>query len=586
MHALKTFLFREYRLKHLETIAELTRSFTLAERLVFYILTSALALSALGLLSKANSSFLVEIPRTGGSITEGVVGSPRFINPLLAITDADRDLISLVYSGLLRTAPDGSLSPDLAQSYEATEDGRSYIFTLRGDAVFHDGKPVTADDVVYTIEKAKDPLLKSPKWASWTDVTVEKLDTLRVKLTPKGAYAPFLQNATLGILPKHLWKNITNDQFPFSSNNIDAIGSGPYRIKHVERSKAGVPIAFTLTPFTSYTRDRAHIETLTMRFYSNEDALVNAYRNGEIESISSVSPNIADKLHSEGARIEQTTLLRVFGIFFNQNRAQVLAGKDVRSALSLAIDKERILSEVLHNYGSVINRPVPPGLLPELKKEIATSTDVRLATARTILAKNGWILSTTTNVYEKTVKKQKTVLSFSLATPSTPELKAAAEIVAENWRSLGVAVEVNVFEPGDLNSSVIRPRKYDALLFGEIIGHDLDLYPFWHSSQRNDPGYNIAMYTNLTADKLLDEARYTQHNEERIKKYLAFEAELEKDIPAIFLYSPHFTYVVPERLQGFTIGSIAIPAERFSDITHWYIETDRVWKPIASWLSN
>ncbi|MFA6273443.1 MAG: hypothetical protein WC673_03075 [Candidatus Paceibacterota bacterium] len=135
----------------------------------------------------------------------------------------------------------------------------------------------------------------------------------------------------------------------------------------------------------------------------------------------------------------------------------------------------------------------------------------------------------------------------------------------------------NGFEPGELNQTVIRPRKYDALLFGEIIGRDPDLFAFWHSSQRNDPGLNVALYANIKADKFLEEARTIADQGARLEKLVAFSEEIKKDIPAIFLYSPDFMYVLPEKIKGFAFGRLTIPSDRFANINQWYVETDKVW---------
>ncbi|OHA93661.1 MAG: hypothetical protein A2W58_02350 [Candidatus Zambryskibacteria bacterium RIFCSPHIGHO2_02_38_10.5] len=143
---------------------------------------------------------------------------------------------------------------------------------------------------------------------------------------------------------------------------------------------------------------------------------------------------------------------------------------------------------------------------------------------------------------------------------------------------MGADVEVKIFEIGDLNQNIIRPRKYDALLFGEIVGRDLDLYPFWHSSQRVDPGLNIALYTNIKANKLLENIR-KETDETLQKKYFdAFKKEIKNDVPAVFTYSPYFIYLIPKKIHNVTLGTLTTPSERFSNIFEWYIETNHVWK--------
>ena len=165
-------------------------------------------------------------------------------------------------------------------------------------------------------------------------------------------------------------------------------------------------------------------------------------------------------------------------------------------------------------------------------------------------------------------------LSFSLSTSDVPELKAVALRIKTQWEAMGASVELKIFESGDLNQNVIRPRKYDAILFGEIIGRDSDLFAFWHSSQRNDPGLNIAMYMNSVADKLLEDMRRAIDKEKRTVAYEKFRAEIKKDVPAVFIYAPEFVYILPQKIKGVSIGTITVPAARFLNINEWYIDTD------------
>ena len=169
-------------------------------------------------------------------------------------------------------------------------------------------------------------------------------------------------------------------------------------------------------------------------------------------------------------------------------------------------------------------------------------------------------------------------LSFSISTGDAPELRQVAEELSAAWKKLGAEVQILVFETGDLNQNVIRPRNFDALLFGEVIGRDADLYPFWHSSQRTDPGLNIALYANNRADKLLEDARSASDRETVEEKYKAFVEEINTDVPAVFLYTPSFLYVVPKSVEAIDLGKLTISQDRFLSIRNWYIETDKVWK--------
>ena len=248
----------------------------------------------------------------------------------------------------------------------------------------------------------------------------------------------------------------------------------------------------------------------------------------------------------------------------------------------------------MSGYGVTIDEPIPKNVISyqELNKADNSTLQEKLNQAKDLLAKDGWqkgvdgFLVKTTTYGKSTAKNSKlspalkkgTVLSFTISTSNTPELIKTSDIIKENLESIGIKVEVKTFEIGNLNQTVIRPRKYDALLFGEVINHESDLFAFWHSSQRNDPGQNIAMYTNAKVDKILEDTFTILDQNARIKKYAEFESEIEKDMPAVFLYSPDFIYVISRDLKGLSMDHIISSSDRFSNVYSWYLKTDNVWK--------
>ncbi len=568
---------KQFNLPHADALKKATRSFSLTERVIFLTFGTIFALSAFFMLLKVNESFLVSVPVAGGELVEGTIGSPRFVNPLLAISDADKDITALVYSGLLKATPDGALVGDLAERFEISEDGKTYTFFLRPDATFHNGTRVTTDDVEFTILKAQDPTLKSPRRANWDGVLIEKVSEQEIRFTLKQPYAPFIENTTLGILPRSIWKNATTDEFSFSEYNILAIGSGPYRVKSVGRDSAGIPNEYVLKSFNDYMLGAPYISTLRIRFYGNENELAQALEQGDIESTSGLSANIIKEFESRGTEVEKAILPRVFGVFLNQNEASIFTNKEVREALDYSIDKEALVLDILSGYGTPINGPIPPKAYTA-QEGTTTSAEDRIKGAQKILEDAGWQKNSETGIFEKKTKSGTLTLQFSLATGDALELKRAAAMIQETWEALGADIEVEIYETGDLNQNVIRPRTYNALLFGEIVGRDLDLYPFWHSSQRNDPGLNIALYVNNSVDKLLEEARSTTDRKIQMEKYKEFESIIKEETPSIFLYSPSFLYVIPQKVEKLSLGQLTIPGERFLNVHEWYIETSKVWK--------
>ncbi len=571
-HILKT--KRDARI--LRTCDTLFNTLSVFEKIVLYTLMTLVSAGVVWMLYDIHIHTTTLIPRAGGTLTEGVIGSPRFINPLLAQSDTDRDLVALVYSGLMRPTGDGTLTVDLAKRYSISDDGLTYSFVLRDDARFHDGTPVTANDVAFTVALAQDSALKSPKRADWDGVTVETINDREIRFTLSKPYAPFLENTTLGILPKHLWHNISVQEFPFSTFNTTPIGAGAFEIAHIDYDASGIPKSYTLAAFDDYVLGAPFLHRLTMRFYPNESLLKDAWVSGAVESVGSVSTSFyEDAENTERATLVRAAFPRIFAVFFNQNNNRAFVDKAVRRALNEALDKQAIIDTVLNGHGSVLDSPIPPGIL---SPAAATATRVgdaqtRMKNARTTLADNGWEWDDEIGVW----KSDDTILSFSLTTANTPELKNAAQMIADTWSAAGIPVTLNFFESGDLNQNVIRPRDYDALLFGEVVGRSMDLFAFWHSSQKDDPGLNIAMYTNATADALLKKARETHDAEDRTALYAEFADEIAHDTPAVFLYTPDFLYILPRNIQGTSIALVNNPSERFANVHEWYIHTQRVW---------
>jgi len=578
---IKKILNIKWEIKFFKRLSEIIKKFSLSEKVFFYIICAVLIVSGLTLLKRANETLMVNVPTEGGFIKEGIIGSPRFVNPVLAVSDVDHDLTALIYSGLMKVSPDNSLITDLAEKYEISDDGLEYTFTLKDNIYFHDGIKLTTDDVEFTINKIQDSSIKSPKRPGFYDVKVEKVDNKIIKFILKKPYSPFLENLTIGILPKHLWGNLNSEQFPFSQYNVEPIGSGPYNINKMETLKKNmllIPTYYELTPFNKYSSGKPFISKVIINFYGDEKTLIDAYNKGEIESMNLISVDGISKIKNQkNIIIKKSTLPRVFAVFFNENNSEVLANKEVRQALDLVVDRNKIVNDILGGYGEVLHGPIPPGLLN--KDDTDEESNSSIEDAQKILEKAGWIKSTTTNSWIKNVdKKKKIELSVSISTLNSPDLVKVAEYVKNDWEKLGVRVDIKQFEFGDLQQNIIRPRKFEALLYGEAIGRDMDFFAFWHSSQRNDPGLNISMYANSNVDKLLEDARKTQDIETRTEKYLSFEKELKNDTPAVFLYSPSFVYIVPDKIKGLEINTITIPFERFLNINKWYIETNNLWK--------
>ena len=543
-------------------------AFSNREKQIFFGAMGLLVGTTIVLLLWVNKTFIVPVPTYGGTLVEGVLNTPAHINPLLAGgeigSEADRDIASLVYSGLLRANSKGNFIPDLAERYEISKDGLSYTFWLKEDLEWHDGKPITADDVVFTIQKAQNPALKSQKYADWSGVSVRAIDQHTVRFTLTKPYAPFLGITTLGILPSRLWQNMSNEEFPFSTLQTNPVGAGPFKVTNVSRDASGLikSVLFTQNPL--YALGRPYLDEIRFDFYSRNEDLVRAISDGTEES----SYNIPAK------NALTAPYARVFGVFWNQNEKKVFTRLEVRKALSLALDRQDIIDTMLGGYATPIMGPVPPG--ENVDQASVPLSKTPIADAAAVLQAAGWTYDGTQHAWKHSAAKQ-TLDRITLRTSNVPELKNVASAAKTQWEMLGIHVDIELYEPGDLSQNVIRPRKYEALLYGMVIGRDQDLYAFWSSQERNDPGLNIALYANKTVDDLLESVRGSADQKKRATDLQKIEDTIAAEYPAAFIYAPSFTYAVPNDLKGVILPQIITPSDRFATVAAWYRATDAVW---------
>ncbi|MEK7599387.1 MAG: ABC transporter substrate-binding protein [Patescibacteria group bacterium] len=312
---LRSILFRRINPPSALEIRLALRSLSIREKIVFLMLTALFLTGVFGLWFKLQEKFAVLTPVQGGIIREGIVGTPHLANPILANTDADRDLTFLTYAGLMKSDGRGGLENNLAEKYAVSDDGLSYTFVLKENLVWHDDLPLTSEDVAFTIMAAKNPSIKSPIRANWEGVEVEIIDERTVRFLLKKPYVPFIENTTLGILPQHIWKNATPDQFSLSEFNRQPIGAGPYMIKKVNRNSAGIITSYKLKAFSDYTLGRPNIAKIELIFYNSENELTAAFEKNDINSLSSVSSQTALGLKMAAGRLKTLTLPRIFGLF-------------------------------------------------------------------------------------------------------------------------------------------------------------------------------------------------------------------------------------------------------------------------------
>jgi peptide/nickel transport system substrate-binding protein len=547
---------------------------TQKERLIALSGILLLLISGFFLGRRLLNSQRVEIPAVGGTYTEGLIGSPQLINPLYASTsDVDNDLARLIYSGLMRFDANSGLQMDLAEEYTVSEDLLTYTFSLRQDALWHDGEPVRAEDVVFTFAAIQNLEYRSPLDVSFADITVEQVDEYTVRFTLDEPYAPFLSLLTVGILPSHIWEDIRPLNAAVAEPNLKPIGSGPYQFEKFLRESDGTIRSYTLIRNSDYYLGAPYIEELTFKFYPDIPSAVEALRNNNVEGIAYLPmEEVADFEKDNSTQLIFPSLWQYTAAFYNQDATTILADDDIREALALATNKDLVVASALSGYGSAVDSFILPGML-------GYSEDLEVATfdqeaAVQMLEDAGWTLEEGSAIRTS----GGTSLNLTITTLSTVELVKTAEELKRQWLEVGVNVTIEAVSSADLQNTVLKNRDYEILLSGELYGIDPDPYAFWHSSQTASPGLNLSGFSSATADDLIEDARNTSTREERAEDYLALQELVLEEQAALFLYQPSYTYAQSSKIKHSGIGQIVLPSDRFSTVHEWYMRSKYVFR--------
>ena len=521
----------------------------------------------------------VVIPNYGGEYSEAIIGSPQFINPILiSANDADRDLSALIYSGLTKYEGNGNIVPDLAESYEISGDGLAYTFHLRKDVKWHDGEKFSTDDIIFTVNAILNSDYGSPLRLNWQGVDVEKQDDHTVVFKLSKPHFQFIEKTAIGILPRHIWEAIDPKNINLTDANLKPIGTGPFVFSKFTKDKLGNIISYALNANENFYNGKPSLTSVSLYFYEDEEKALDAYKSGDVTGLSYIAPKNKDRAGKYSGNIYTLAMPKYFSVFFNQNKSKALSDKNVRAAFLYATDKKEIKSSVLKNNAELVDSPILPWL-PDYnnnikKYEFSTEEAVK------ILEESGWKDKNNDGVREKTIGNDKgpTDLEITLTTSDFPDHAQAAEILQKQWAKIGAKINLESYTIDELKQKIIKQRNYDALIFGEVLSQNPDPYVFWHSSQKKDPGLNLAVYDNKNADQLLEAAREAKSYEEHKAALAKFQEIIMEDAPTLFLYSPHYLYAANRKVKGISAKNINIPARRFSGIEKWHIKTQRIRK--------
>ncbi|MGC8874286.1 MAG: peptide ABC transporter substrate-binding protein [Chloroflexia bacterium] len=514
----------------------------------------------------------VVLPVHGGSYTEGVVGTVLTLNPLLASTDAERAIVPLLFDGLSRLEPDGSVVPALAERWEISSDGTVYTCTLRSGLRWHDGMPVTSADVLYTLSLVRSPELGEPGGLAelWKHIQVEALDARRVRFVLERPYSPFLSYTAQPILPSHLLKDVEPSALVRSDFNLHPVGTGPFRVAGMQEGSTGLStLDLEANPYF-YGR-LPYLETVRFRFYRDEGELLQALLDQEIDGAFGISSDGLARVADRSDLVVYRTYVQACTILFLNTRSLLLTDRRVRQALALGLDLPALLQE--------LKEPVFPANGPISPISWAYKPDLPpfrhdLDAANHLLDESGWYDQNGDGLRDRDVRSLELTL---LTRDIPPERLAVARKIKEQLAPLGIAVRVVVEEDPTAFRQRLEARDYDLLLYGwGQLGRDPDGFALWHSSQAGPGGLNLSGFQNSEADRLLEQGRLLQGRDERTRVYWQFQELFMREVPAIPLYYPEFAYVVSSRVRGIDLAPLNDLGDRFRTIPSWYVKTQKV----------
>jgi peptide/nickel transport system substrate-binding protein len=401
---------------------------------------------------------------------------------------------------------------------------------------------------------------------------VTKIDDYTVTFKVRDISGPFASNLTLPILSKNVWDKVSPDNFVLSQNNLEAIGTGPYFIKEIKKLPQGTVQSIKLEAYSNYYTGRPNLDSVRFVFYENYEDILNGLHGRQISGFGFLpfDKNLFLDKSNQSLNILQLPLPQYQAVFFNLGN-KIFADKNVRKAFGLATDKQQIIDQVFSGNSRLINGPI----LPEQVSGLARAENhVDVDGANKLLDAAGWKIDPNTRVRAK----GGTALEFTIATNDFTLNAQTAELLANQWKALNANVHLNILPTKELTDTIIRPRKFDVLLFAQKLGADPDPFVFWHSSQAKNPGLNLPGFNNPAADKLISEARTTTKKDVRDAKYREFQNLLMEEMPAIFLSQSVYIYAVDHNMKGVTLQNLFDQSYRFYDITHWYLDERRVWK--------
>lgn len=515
-------------------------------------------------------------PAEGGVYAEGLIGSLNRLNPLLDYYNTpDRDVDRLLFSGLVRFDDRGLPQADLADSWGISRDLTVYNFSIRENATWHDGEPVTSDDVIFTIERMREDGAPLPEDIRnfWQQIEVKRLDDKTLQFRLPDPFAPFLDYLTFGVLPAHLLGHLTTAEIIEDSFNLQPVGSGPYQFQRMIVENGQIT-GLVLKVNKAYYAPVPYIEDITIRYYQDSAAAMQAYHDGDILGIGDVPLEILSSVLTEPELNMHTGRLpQLSMIFLNLAASDLPFFQDVtvRQALMAGLNRQGMIDRFLNGQGILADGPILPGswAFYDGLERIEFNPEGAIETLRTA----GYSLPAEGG--DVRVNSDGVALSFELLHVDDALHTEIARTVQQSWARLGVGVVLSPL-PFEELSAALDSRQYQAALVDLNLfrSPDPDPYPFWHQAQAVG-GQNYSGWDDRQASEYLEQARITVDIEERTRLYRNFQVRFARELPALPLFYPVYRYAVDAQVQGVSIGPLFDVSDRFNHINTWYLKTRR-----------
>lgn len=541
------------------------------------VVAVTIVIVALLLLSQqpVSTPFLPEAA-SGGIYTEALIGSMGRLNPMLDWNNpADRDINRLIFSGLIRFDSHGLPQPDLAEAWGTSPDGILYNFSIRSNAVWHDGQPVTSDDVIFTIEliKSAGSLFPQDIKDLWSQIEVKKFDDKTLQFVLPEPFAPFLDYATFGVLPKHLLETVTADQLASAQFNLQPIGTGPYKFDRLMTS-GGQITGVVLTVNEDYYLPKSFIEQIVFRFYPNSASAFDAYQQGEVLGVSQLNNDVLGQALMEPTLSVYTSRLPQMGlVFLNLNNPTVsfLQNEKIRRALLLGVNRNLIVSHIMQGQAIIADGPILPGSWAYYNEIEHFDYDPDAAAA--LLKAEGFVIPASGGDIRA---KDGQSLTFTLVHPDDTVHTQIAQSIQADWALIGVRIDLQSVPYDSLVNDFLTPRNYQAALadLNTARTPDPDPYLFWHQSEATG-GQNYSQWDNRTASEFLESARTEADFTSRARLYRNFQVLFAKEMPSLPLYYPVYSYGVDVQVQGVQVAPMYDVSDRLALIAEWYLVTRR-----------